>query len=462
MQSSPAASEAPPEILAGDEADRRRLAFYKALGGIDHLNKRVVDFPMLRVLVVLPMYGGSLPVGGYCVDALKEIGCQVDSFEAPSFYSCFTALKELRVGNERLDSLQGAFLQVLSQCILAKVEAFAPDLVLCLAQAPMSRAALKRLRQDGIPTAMWFVEDFRLFTYWRAFAPYYDIFAVIQKEPFFSELASIGVPNALYLPLAALPTMHRPLELSPAEQKEFGADLSFMGAGYPNRRKAFLQLAGQGLKIWGTEWEEEPRLAPFVQRQGRRISSEDCVRIYNATTINLNLHSSVRTDSLVSGGDFVNPRTFELAACGAFQLVDRRGLMPELFGDDELAMFDSMEELKEKISYYKNRPEERKAMAAKARTRALAEHTYAIRMQRLLDFVRERIPGFGRRKPVAWPADMPEEMKHSAARLMEDLGLGANASFDDVITAIRAKSGRLTDAESALLFLDEWKKLYCQ
>ena len=415
---------------------------------------------MLRVLVVLPMYGGSLPIGRYCLEGLKEAGCLVDSFEAPAFHPAFTALKDLRVGNERLDSLQNAFLQVISQCILAKVEAFAPDLVLCLAQAPMSRAALKRLRQDGVPTAMWFVEDFRLFTYWRAFAPYYDMFAVIQKEPFFSELAAIGVSNALYLPLAALPSLHRPLELSPAEQKEFGADLSFMGAGYPNRRRAFLRLADQGLKIWGTEWEEEPRLAPFVQRQGSRISPEDCVRIYNATAVNINLHSSVRPDSLVSGGDFVNPRTFELAACGAFQLVDRRSLMPELFGEDELAVFDSMEELTEKIGYYKSRPEERKAVAARGRARVLADHTYASRMKTLLEFARERIPGFGRRKAVAWPADMPEDMKNSASRLMEDLELGANASFDDVVTAIRAKSGRLSDAESALLFLDEWKKLY--
>jgi spore maturation protein CgeB len=415
---------------------------------------------MLRVLVVLPLYGGSLSVGRYCLEGLKEAGCLVDSFEAPAFHPAFTALKELRVGNDRLDALQTSFLQLLSQCILAKVDAFAPDLVLCLAQAPMSRAALKRLRQDGIATAMWFVEDFRLFTYWRAFAPYYDIFAVIQKEPFLTELANIGVANALYLPLAAWPGLHRPLELTPEERKEFGAELSFMGAGYPNRRKAFLRFIDRELKIWGTEWEDEPLLAPFVQRQGSRISPEDCVRIYNATAVNLNLHSSVYTDSLVSAGDFVNPRTFELAACGAFQLVDRRSLMPELFTEDELTLFDSMDELEEKLHYYKTRHEERKNIAARARERVLAEHTYAIRMQSLLDFIRARIPGFGHRKAVLWPEDMPGQMQDAASRLMEDLDLRADVAFDDLITAIRAKSGRLSDVEAALLFLDEWKKLY--
>ena len=415
---------------------------------------------MLRVLVVLPLYGGSLPIGRYAATGLREAGCLVETFESPSFYSAFEALKELRVGSDKYEALQNGFLQLVSQAILSKVEAFAPDLVLCMAQAPMSPLALKRLRALKVPTAMWFVEDYRLFTYWRAFAPLYDIFAVIQKEPFASELTAMGVENSLYLPLAALPEVHKPLDLSAAEKKEFGSELSFMGAGYPNRRKAFLDFISMDFKIWGTEWEDEPRLRPLVQRGGARINSEDTVRIYNAAAINLNLHSSVQAGELVGRGDFVNPRTFEIAACGAFQLVDRRSLMDELFQEDELACFESMDQLKALIAHYRAHPQERTAMAARARERVLAEHTYAIRMRSLLDFVGERFPGFGLRKPVAWPEGMPEDMRQEISRLLEDMQLPATAGFDDVLTALRAKAGTLTDVEAALLFLDEWKKLY--
>lgn len=418
------------------------------------------DAHMLRVLLVLPMYGGSLPIGRYAAQGLQECGCLVDTFEAPSFYPAYTALKDLRVGSDRLDRLQNGFLQLISQGILAKAEAFAPDLVLCLAQAPMSRMALRRLRKDGIATAMWFVEDFRLFTYWRAFAPYYDIFAVIQKEPFLTELRGIGVENALYLPLAALPAFHRPLDLTPEERQTFGADVSFLGAGYPNRRKAFLHLPRKGFKIWGTEWEDEPLLAPLVQRGGERISPEDAVRIFNATAINLNLHSSAQGETLVPQGDFVNPRTFELAACEAFQLVDRRALMPDLFAEDELAFFDNMDELQAGIAHYQTRPEERRAMAKRARDRVLRDHSYAARMRALLDFAKARLPEFGARPDVEWPEDMPEAMRKDVASLLQDLRLPESAAFDDVITAIRSKNDRLSDAEAALLFLDEWKKLY--
>lgn len=418
----------------------------------------------LRVLVVLPLYGGSLPVGRFCVEGLKELGHTVEVFEAPSFHSAFSALKDLRVTTDRLEYLENSFLQVVSQAVLAKVETFEPDLVLCLAQAPLNRQALKRLRKDGVATAMWFVEDYRLFTYWRGFAPFYDFFAVIQHEPLLSELRDIGVDNALYLPMAALPSMHRKLELSPAEQRKYGSDVSFLGAGYPNRRIAFRQLTHLDFKIWGTEWDGEPLLERHVQMKGARISSEDCVKIYNATRINLNLHSSVDARELVSGGDFVNPRTFELAACGAFQLVDRRTLMGDLFADDELVTFGSMEELLDNIQTYLGDESARVAVAEKAKARVLRDHTYTARMRTLTEFIASRREGWPapRKESDALPADIPAELREELAALMQRLGIPADAAFQDIVWAIRQQNGQLSSVETAVLFLDEWKKQYQQ
>ena len=415
---------------------------------------------MIRVLVVLPLYGGSLPIGRFAAQGLQEAGCLVDTFEAPDFYGAFSAIQKLHVATERAEFLENSFLQVISQAILAKVEAFKPDLVLCLAQAPMSRQTLKKLRADNITTAMWFVEDYKLFTYWQAYAPYYDFFAVIQKEPFLSELESIGVTNALYLPLAALPSFHKHLELSAVEKKQFGSDLSFLGAGYPNRQEAFAKLTHYDFKIWGTEWEQSQALAPLVQRKGQRISAEEAVKIYNATTININLHSSVYTDKLVSEGDFVNPRTFELAACGAFQLVDKRSLMPELFEQDELVTFESLQELESLIQQYKNNPQEREAISRKAQEKVYKEHTYAKRMQTLLNFISSKLPEFGKKAELALPDSFTPQEKEQLQELITSLQLPPHAPFADIITAIRQKNTQLLPLETALLFLDEWQKLY--
>ncbi|KAB1443812.1 CgeB family protein [Pseudodesulfovibrio senegalensis] len=416
----------------------------------------------LRILVVLPMYGGSLPVGRFCADALAELGHIVETFEAPEFHTAYEALKNLKVTGDRLEYLQNSFLQTVSQAILAKVETFEPDMVLSMAQAPLSHQALRRLRKDNVVTAMWFVEDYRLFTYWKSYAPFYDIFAVIQKTPFFEELESIGVHNALYLPLAAHPPFHKPIELNSIDRQKFGSDISFMGAGYANRRVAFRKLVGRDFKIWGSEWNGDHVLEPLVQMKGRRVSSEECVKIFNATTINLNLHSSVQKEQLVTGGDFINPRTFELCSCGAFQLVDKRTLMDEAFAQGELATFTSMDEMLSMIDLYLNNPEKRQMIAERGQKRVLKDHTYTVRMQTLIDFTAERIPGWPAQKEKRdlFPTDFPEELKRDINALIHTLNLPEDVGFEDLVWAIRQQQGTLSDLETAVLFLDEWQKLY--
>lgn len=409
--------------------------------------------PSLRILVVLPLYGGSLPIGRYCAKALSGMGHAVRIFDAPAFHSAFTGLKNLELPPSALGPLENSFLQVLNQAIWAQVEHFEPAFVLAPAQAPLNRITLQKLRKAGVRTAMWFVEDWQVFDYWQTYAPLYDVFAVIQKDPFQEKLAAVGQPHAPYLPLAALPEFHRPLALSAEEEREYGADIGFLGAGYPNRRLAFRPLAGRNFKIWGSDWEGESVLAPCIQRQGQRIGEEESVKIYNASRINLNLHSSLKTETLVSHGDFVNPRTFELAGMGAFQLVDRRRLLPELFAEDELACFDSEAELYEKIDYFLSHPDERAQYCQRARERVLAEHTYAQRMQRLLDYVAEQ---FGPWKAEAEQAAIAPPL----LELLQRLELGPGASFENVVHTLRRQSGALNDVETAILFLDEWRRQY--
>lgn len=420
----------------------------------------------LRILVVLPMYGGSLPLGRYCASALGALGHSVRVFEAPLLYAGFTGLRGLGLAPAQTAQLENSFLQVVSQAVWAQVQAQEPHLVLAMAQAPLGRSLLQRLRRSGIRTAMWFVEDHEVFDYWKGYAPLYDAFAVIQKEPFLSMLAAAGQANALYLPLAAQPDFHRPLALSEQEKREYGADIGFLGAGYPNRRLAFRQLLGRDFKIWGSDWEGETLLAAHVQRGGARIDAEESVKIYNATRVNLNLHSSLGTADLVSRGDFVNPRTFELAAMGAFQLVDRRALMPELFAQDELATFGTLEEFYAGIEHFIAHPDERKAYAARARARVLRDHTYEQRMAALLAFMEQRLGAWPQPEaaPQALPADVEAvlvpEIRAELAGVVQGLGLGPNAGFDDVISALRGRSGALKETEAALLFLDEWRKQY--
>lgn len=410
---------------------------------------------MYRILVVLPFYGGSLPIGRYCAKALCNLGHSVRVFDSAHLHPALEAIKSIDLRPSAIAPLEKSFLHLVSQAIWLTVEEQHPQFVLALAQAPIDTLLLKKLRQAAIPSVMWFVEDFRLFTYWKIYAPLYAAFAVIQKEPFLSELAALGQEHAFYLPLAALPEFHRHLKLTPGQKQKYSAAISFLGAGYPNRRLAFQPLKDSNFKIWGSDWKDENILKDNIQRNGERIGEDEAVKIYNATGINLNLHSSIHTDQLVSHGDFVNPRTFEVAATGNFQLVDKRALLPELFGEDEMATFDSLEEMIEKLRYFAAHPEERKLYAAKARARVLKDHTYEQRMKVLVDYMAKNFDLQHLERET-----LPRELEENLRKIAVEIGLNANASVADIAASLSRYEGKLSDRETAALFLERWQQQY--
>jgi spore maturation protein CgeB len=314
---------------------------------------------------------------------------------------------------------------MLSRVTMAQLAEDPPDLVLSLAQAPLILPMLEQLRRKRFLTAMWFVENYRHLTYWQQLAAGYDFWFVIQQEPCIAALKQAGAKEVRYLPMAADPSVHRPLELTQAEREEYGSDVSFVGAGYANRRAIFPRLLGHEwtFKLWGNEWDGATDLASVLQRHGARIDTGTCQKVFNASTVNLNLHSWAGT-GLDPDGDFVNPRTFELAACGAFQLTDRRALLPDVLAADEVATVSSPDELPGAITHWLGEPEQRLAMAAHARQRVLAEHTYAHRMRDLLSQV-----------GVASPDRIGSILR--GARQSEALAAAATDSFPSLASTLR-------------------------
>jgi len=128
----------------------------------------------------------------------------------------------------------------------------------------------------------------------------------------------------------------------------------------------------------------------LIQKGGERLSPEEYVKIFNASKININLHSSSYHEGVDPEGDFVNPRTFELASCGAFQLVDYRSELDSLFEiGKEIICFKDLRDIREKIRYYLDHPDERQKIADRAMKRALGEHTFENRMEEMLSVILE-------------------------------------------------------------------------
>ena len=413
-----------------------------------------------RILVTGPIYGGSLPVARFCRSALESLGYDVEMVDAGTFNTAFNAIKDIVLDDGNVGKLKAMFVDFLSELIMAKVVDFKPDLIFSLAQSPVTDGLLRRLKDCGIPTAMWFVEDYKVMDYWRETAPLYDYFFTIQDGDFFGKLEDINVQNHYFLPLCADPKVHKPAVLSREEIDEFGSDISFVGAGYYNRRSFFKKFLDYDLKIWGNEWEGAAPLYKKIQREGERVSPEDSVKIFNASKININLHSSKQHEGVNPIGDFVNPRTFEIAACRGFQLVDFRSHLSRFFNEDEeIVTFRDDKDAKKKIDYFLCRPEERKEIAQMAYKRVVKEHTYEKRMEEMMGFLIERgfqgsspLPGSYRVKDLLKEAGEGTELKNYLLRFANRRSI----DLSDIIEEIGRGSGDITSTESIFIMMNEF------
>ena len=417
----------------------------------------------LHVAVVGPIYGGSLPIAHYVVEALKTLGHRVSWLDQSVHHESYRAFGTFRDDRHRL-AMQSRFAEVLSLGTITHLAEDPPDLVLAMAQAPLTLAVLQHLRKKKFLTAMWFVENYRHLTYWRQLAAGYDHWFVIQQGDCLDALKRAGADHVHYLPMAADPTVHRPMTLTAAEQREYGADVSFVGAGYANRRHLLPQWFSKDwtFKLWGNEWEGATELKPVLQRNGARIDTDTCMKVFNATAVNMNLHSSTGV-ALDPQPDFVNPRTFELAACGAFQLVDERTLLPGLFTSDEVVSFPHSEDVPQLIRRWLADKDGRRCSAEASRRRVLKDHTYQHRVKELLTTVGlsqpDRIGSILRGDRLVSGLKERVTSVPELIPLLDRFPMGQRVELKDLAADIRSRApGRqLAREELLVLMLDSYR-----
>ena len=416
----------------------------------------------LKILIVNPYYGGSLPTAIYCKEALKSMGHNVESVDCENFAEGFFSIRKITRNKNNEELLGRQFSQFMGQLIAAKAADFNPDFILSIAQAPLSPESITNLKKLNIPIAFWFVEDFRSLKYWKEVAPVYDYFFALQQGEFTEKLQSIGANNSYYLPQGSLPSVHRKINLSQGDFKQYSADISFMGAGYHNRVQSFSRLISHDFKIWGTEWKLDTPLGSCVQNKNKRVDPDEIVKIYNAGRINLNLHSSASHEGINPVGDFVNPRTFEIAACDGFQLVDERSELPDLMEPGvEIATFCSIDDLCEKVDYFLNHEDEVKMLITRGKKRILNEHTIQHRMHEMLIHVfmeklselKSRVSS-SHRDSVRHYIDYVGESSPLGVYLNKFIGTN-NFSIKTMVDHISVGEGLLSQEELLVLMTDQ-------
>jgi spore maturation protein CgeB len=177
-----------------------------------------------------------------------------------------------------------------------------------------------------------------------------------------------------YIPHAFDPAVHQP---TPADPEE-ACDVLLIATGWQSRIDLLEQIDWTGIRLilrgtWSRLRPDSP-LRPFY-RQGP-VMNADTPRLYASAAICLNLHRG--DPDAVS----LNPRAYELAACGAFQVSDARQELRALLGGS-VPTFRTAQELSGLVRHYLANPEERRALADVARQQIKRE-TFDRRVESLL------------------------------------------------------------------------------
>jgi spore maturation protein CgeB len=236
------------------------------------------------------------------------------------------------------------------------------------------------LRRAGLKVACLLTECPYDDQWQQRLIPYLDLVFVNER----TSVAAFREWNdhVYYLPHAYEPSRHHP-EPSADEPTMPSHDVVFVGTGFMERIEVLSQVdwSGIDLGLYGV-WDllgSRHRLRRYVRSEP--IANRQTVALYRRAKIGLNLHrtsvSYGRFVPRIERAESLNPRAYELAACGLFHLSDDRAELGEVFGDG-VPRFADAASLEGQLRFYLDHPDERAEVAAELPA-LVARHTFAER-----------------------------------------------------------------------------------
>jgi spore maturation protein CgeB len=269
---------------------------------------------------------------------------------------------------------------------------FKPNAALTLVGFKLPFEKVEWLKKQKVKTAVWFTEDPYYMDRTKIISRFYDFVFTIDSAPLDFYKVN-GHKHAYHFPLATEPEVFYP---KPIETK-YSSDICLLGFPYPDRIKYIqflLRNTPYRIRVVG-QWRNCLNL--FRQNKNLTIHEEwvepaVAANYYNGAKIVLNTHRPFNLRQNKNGlgiaGKSINNRTFDVAACGTFQLIEFKEDLPSHFiEDEEMVTFRSDQELIQKLDYYIPFEEERKRIATNARNRVLREHTFAQRLEEMLRII---------------------------------------------------------------------------
>lgn len=345
-----------------------------------------------RILISFPFVeeGGAwhIPLGAACVDALLDMGFEVDTFNpvvGEKKGAGWKAMERCAVLGGRLVGRSKASTKARlpwleearrAKALLEKVRQSHPDILLVISTFTYPASLLEQLRSEcGVKEIIgWCVEGPTWAQNPNTEADLYDHYFCIHRSGIINNtirhLPAVGLDVSAYSKLAGIPKRR---------------DLVFVGRQKPRRIEWLKEMESLDLEIYGPAWRSTA-LANRCLSDG--IFGDALNHLYNESRIVLNVSAWSNHDL-----NCLNLRILDVPATGSVLLTDSAPDIAEYLAPGrEVLVADSPEEMRDKARWYLAHDSEREAIAAAGYARVQQLETYPQKIRRLLDMCKIAIP----------------------------------------------------------------------
>lgn len=308
-------------------------------------------FSGARVVLVARFNARYHRTGGALRAALASLGCEVAAVE------------------ERTRGLHSVLGRDLGSRLAAALKRHRADIVLVFKGAHLDPATIAALRPlSAARWVNWFPDGPHLLDLSLRIGAAYD-WCFIFDSSMVARHRALG-RRAEYLAEGFDPGYHRTM----AVEKAASHRIAFVGSYEPLRAAALAAVSDLGLSARGPGWPRGP------------LYGDAFVRAFAEADVALNIHQffgdSPEGERYGTGA---NRRVFELSGIGTVQLCDAKADIHRHFREgEEIVLFRTPQELRAAAIRLLADPEERACVAARARVRAVREHTWRHRLEELL------------------------------------------------------------------------------
>lgn len=238
------------------------------------------------------------------------------------------------------------------------------------------------LKRGGYRTALLCTESPYQLDEERMVAEHYDV--VFTNDRGAPPRFSFNPPGTVHhLAHAYHPAVHTP-EGPSADP----CDVFFCGTRYPERAALLDGVNWDGIAVCDRSVDYSGGVDP-VELFKKMLPNVETATYYRAARISLNQHRSLKQptgDAHISAGEALslNPRAYEIPACGGFMVSDARADLEQVFGAGVVPTYHDSESLERVIRYYLAHEDERRALADRQRA-AVLPHSWAARARQVLD-----------------------------------------------------------------------------